>query len=77
MSRSSAYPPRGGEGRDAFAVGIVILKLEGPPHIISQVPLGEAWHRNRLCWQKDENPFNSSLLAFFLLALPQWALAII
>lgn len=41
MSRSSVYLRRSGEGRDAFAVGIVILKLEGPLNIIRWVPLGE------------------------------------
>lgn len=41
MSRSSVYLWRSGEGRDAFAVGIVILKLEGPLNIIQWVPLGE------------------------------------
>lgn len=41
MSRSSVYPWSSGKGRDAFAVGIVILKLEGPLNIILLVPLGE------------------------------------
>ncbi len=41
MSRSSVYLPHSGEGRDAFAVGIVILKLEVPLNIIRWVPLGE------------------------------------